>query len=83
MKTIAFSCIAASAALWQTVIDMICPHCHKEIPDAAVAKHLAAKGGAKAKGAKKRRSAAHYKRLAQYGALGGAGKHKDRPRKDK
>lgn len=24
---------------------MICPHCHKNIPDATVAKHLAAKGG--------------------------------------
>jgi len=24
---------------------MICPHCKKDIPDAAVAKHLAAKGG--------------------------------------
>ena len=24
---------------------MICPHCRKDIPDATVAKHLAAKGG--------------------------------------
>jgi len=24
---------------------MICPHCKKDIPDSAVAKHLAAKGG--------------------------------------
>lgn len=24
---------------------MICPHCRKDIPDATVAKHIAAKGG--------------------------------------
>lgn len=24
---------------------MKCPHCHKEIPDEAIAKHLASKGG--------------------------------------
>jgi len=28
---------------------MICPHCQQDIPDAAVAKHLAAKGGQKSK----------------------------------
>jgi hypothetical protein len=24
---------------------MICPHCKKDIPDAAIARHLASKGG--------------------------------------
>lgn len=28
---------------------MICPHCQKDIPDATVAKHLAAKGGRKSR----------------------------------
>jgi len=28
---------------------MICPHCHKEIPDELIAKHLAAKGGKKSR----------------------------------
>lgn len=28
---------------------MICPHCKNDIPDTAVAKHLAAKGGRKSK----------------------------------
>jgi hypothetical protein len=28
---------------------MICPHCKKDIPDAAVARHLASKGGAASK----------------------------------
>jgi hypothetical protein len=29
---------------------MICPHCQQDIPDSAVAKHLAAKGGRKSRG---------------------------------
>jgi hypothetical protein len=28
---------------------MICPHCQQDIPDSAVAKHLAAKGGRKSR----------------------------------
>ena len=30
---------------YDTFPPMICPHCKKDIPDAAVAKHLASKGG--------------------------------------
>ena len=29
---------------------MKCPHCKKEIPDAEIARHLAAKGGRKSRG---------------------------------
>lgn len=28
-----------------TAWPMECPHCHREIPDEAIAKHLASKGG--------------------------------------
>lgn len=56
---------------------MTCPHCHKEINDAEIARHLASKGGSSGTGKAKTRT----REQAQAAVMARIKKHGQRRRK--